>query len=219
MKIIPKPPYSLELVKELGELCIENANSFVEDAELLINVESYGHAMALSIFAIEETAKSCLCRLVIDGKMPLEKDWWGTFYSHQAKLSKSFELFTPLEWADAIADFILDAYNFLKGIPIVSEGVETLGSGQTFLENLRGLLQESSSSNKNILDLISEAYHKTRENLTQELDTRRKSGLYVGIDETRNTISPKNVTKSDAQRFLNLAKQRIKMIDELNIRG
>jgi len=219
MKIIPKPPYSLELVKELSGLCIENANGFVKDAELLIDAGSYGHSTALSIFAIEETAKSCLCRLAIDGKIPLEKAWWGAFYAHQAKLSKSFELFMPLEWADAIADFILNVYNSVKGKPIVSGEVETLDSGQKFLENFRGLLQESSSSNKNILDLISEAYHKTRENLTQELDTRRKSGLYVGIDETLNTISPKNVTKSDAQRFLKLAKQRIKMIGELNTRG
>lgn len=216
MKIFPEQPYSLELVKELNELCIENANRFVEDAELLIDAGSYGHAMTLSIFAIEETAKSCLCRLVIDGKMPLDKDWWDAFYSHQAKLSKSFELFMPLEWGQAIGDFILEVYDLLRGRPIESKNrVETLGSGQNFLENLKGLLEKSISSNRSILDVISEAYLETRENLTQELDIHRKSGLYVGIDETAKPISPKDVTKSDAQRFLNLARQRIQMIDEL----
>jgi len=40
-----------------GNLAYDNAKQFLQDAEMLITIESYGHAAALAIYAAEECAK------------------------------------------------------------------------------------------------------------------------------------------------------------------
>lgn len=213
MKIIKEP--SLEEIKKISELCIKNADQFVKDAELIFNNSSYGHAMSLSIFALEELGKASLCLLVINGKLQIDESWWQSFYSHQAKLTETFELFAPAEWGHAVADFIFDVYELFKGETAPRERVETLGSGQRFLENINRLIIESASSKRNFWEMLTKAYSKTKQEITQELDLSRQSGLYVGFDQRGEIVSPNYITREQAQKFLVLARQRMKMVTSI----
>lgn len=52
------------------KLSLENAERFIEDAKILIQNSSFGHALALSIFGDEEIAKSYVCWFVVNKLMP-----------------------------------------------------------------------------------------------------------------------------------------------------
>jgi len=55
-----KKPLSINTLNELIRLCLINAERFIEDAELLIEDDSYGHAFALAILAEEELVKASI---------------------------------------------------------------------------------------------------------------------------------------------------------------
>jgi len=63
-----------ENLKEGSILCLKNAKSLLEDAELLIKKKSYGHAKFLIISAIEETNKAFLLASPITNYQEIRKD-------------------------------------------------------------------------------------------------------------------------------------------------
>ena len=44
-------------------MCLENVEQYHKDAELLIAIRSYGHALALVVLSEEEFAKAIMCHL------------------------------------------------------------------------------------------------------------------------------------------------------------
>ena len=53
--------FSKEELKDAVELCIENAEQYIKDAELLIESSSFGHAYAFGSLAYEEQGKAAGC--------------------------------------------------------------------------------------------------------------------------------------------------------------
>lgn len=65
------PPMERREYPILAEASFENAASWLNDAQTLIDRKSFGHSVALSRFALEETAKGITCWYVSEDIWPL----------------------------------------------------------------------------------------------------------------------------------------------------
>jgi AbiV family abortive infection protein len=61
---------NITLFMELKDQCFKNAEQWINDARLLLDRESFGHANALFRFAREEIAKAFMCWLVVEELLP-----------------------------------------------------------------------------------------------------------------------------------------------------
>ncbi len=76
------------------ELSSRNARRFLNDAELLYSNRSYGHALALSILALEEHGRKIM--LIAAKRKVTETDrelWRMMFRNHGQKLAMTFRIF------------------------------------------------------------------------------------------------------------------------------
>jgi AbiV family abortive infection protein len=80
------------------ELCLNNATSLLEDAQLLANKGSYGHALFLVISAIEETSKAFIWS---GGRIEIWKD--KELYEDLVCHHQKYRLFVIMVFADAFA--------------------------------------------------------------------------------------------------------------------
>jgi len=62
----------LDLYAKASKLSLENAQRWINDAELLIGNSSFGHASALLRFAFEELAKAYVCWFTSEKMWPVE---------------------------------------------------------------------------------------------------------------------------------------------------
>lgn len=67
-------------------LCTENAFKLLEDAEILLKNGSYGHALGLSILAVEEYGKKIMLVAAKFGCKKVDRQFWKDFRSHEWKL-------------------------------------------------------------------------------------------------------------------------------------
>ncbi|MFB0514388.1 MAG: AbiV family abortive infection protein [Candidatus Bathyarchaeia archaeon] len=65
-------------------ICLENAQKLIEDAELLFEHESYGHATSLALIGIEEMAKALVLSEAYFSNRELEHVM-DVFYRHRVK--------------------------------------------------------------------------------------------------------------------------------------
>ena len=75
------------------QLCIENASSLIEDAELLYNHKRYPRAFSLAVLSIEELGKiPMLVRAACFEEDDSDKwtDFWKKFTDHEYKYVRSF---------------------------------------------------------------------------------------------------------------------------------
>ena len=77
------------VLKDAVELCVNNAERFINDAILLLDNGSYGHAFALAVLAEEEFAKGCAYYASSEGILPKDflKEVGRTRDSHIMKLA------------------------------------------------------------------------------------------------------------------------------------
>lgn len=70
------------------ELCSRNTRRFLKDAELLYSHRSYGHALALSVLALEEQGRKIMLLAVKKGATELNRELWRMmFRDHGQKLA------------------------------------------------------------------------------------------------------------------------------------
>jgi AbiV family abortive infection protein len=80
------PPMERSEYSVLAQASFENAASWLEDAQTLIDRKSFGHSVALSRFALEETAKGIACWYVSEDIWPLNNSITSdAFWNHSAK--------------------------------------------------------------------------------------------------------------------------------------
>jgi AbiV family abortive infection protein len=76
-------------------LCSRNARRFLKDAELLYSRRSYGHALALSVLALEEQGRKIMLVALKRNLIQMDKELWRMmFRDHGQKLAMSFNIFT-----------------------------------------------------------------------------------------------------------------------------
>ncbi|MCP8320733.1 MAG: AbiV family abortive infection protein [archaeon] len=82
------------------ELCIENSERFVQDAELIYKNKSYGHALSLAVLAMEEIGKTILFWRVGLGYESFDKKLWeDLFKKHKPKLKRALNQILALSIA------------------------------------------------------------------------------------------------------------------------
>ena len=59
-----------KLLKEAVKLCLDNAEQYHKDAEILVALRSYGHALALTVLGEEELSKAIIYYLRSEGLLP-----------------------------------------------------------------------------------------------------------------------------------------------------
>lgn len=97
---LSKNPDSLEEIQpdqlDMGiRLCSRNARRFLKDAELLCSNRSYGHALALSILALEEQGRKMMLVAIKRKVTEVNRELWRMmFRNHGQKLAMSLNIFT-----------------------------------------------------------------------------------------------------------------------------
>jgi len=74
-----------DLLLMVIRLSLENAERFLNDAVLLINNSSFGHAFALTVLALEETCKAVYCNWAINGFVTVDDDFFKNLRIHKTK--------------------------------------------------------------------------------------------------------------------------------------
>lgn len=111
----------INLYAQATKLSLENAEQWINDAELLIKNSSYGHANALLRFACEEIAKAYVCWLTSERIFPIEnRVVRDAFRKHPVKNQVIIALIYGLAWRGSYRwkepsdQKIIEAYNQLK---------------------------------------------------------------------------------------------------------
>jgi len=66
-------------------LSLENAEKFLDDAQILIKNSSYGHAYAFTVLALEEIGKAVYCNWTINGPLKVDDDFLKRLRDHKTK--------------------------------------------------------------------------------------------------------------------------------------
>lgn len=74
------------ILQQVITLSLENAETYLNDAELLINNSSFGHAIALTILALEEVGKAIYCNWAKNGFVKVNDDFFKGLKTHKTKL-------------------------------------------------------------------------------------------------------------------------------------
>lgn len=74
-----------DILQQVTTLSLENAETFLSDAELLINNSSFGHAIALIILALEEVGKAIYCNWAKNGFIKVDNDFLKGLKTHKTK--------------------------------------------------------------------------------------------------------------------------------------
>ncbi|MEM2971085.1 MAG: AbiV family abortive infection protein [Candidatus Bathyarchaeia archaeon] len=183
-----------EILERAMNLCLENVERYIKDAELLITNSSYGHAYSLLILAEEELTKATIYYLGALGVIE-PKFFKKVLLKHSSK-----------HWLQA-------------GIHV---GIRL--SIETFLEELGDFLLTGKSEKKAISKMLSlkkleEAVVKAPEKEAaliveaMEKERKRLKGFYVDVDLDRKSVwSPKSISKKDAENYLSTVKSRYSII-------
>ncbi|MET7776889.1 AbiV family abortive infection protein [Streptomyces mirabilis] len=83
-KSLPSPDDLVTLI----QASIRNADSLLQDAQTLYDLDRYPRAHALAVLALEELGKANLCIAALIPPFPdFEKDFWDSWVAHSKKLT------------------------------------------------------------------------------------------------------------------------------------
>lgn len=199
--------FSKEELKDAVELCLENAEQYIRDAELLIESSSFGHAYAFGVLAYEELGKAvgCIFRVL--------------FYMHVNK-----DVLDKKKWRNRAQNPLMNhvkKQKIMKVIDTLIEVLHPLFSAEEFeisKEDEKDIPKYFSDSPDRCIEVIQSAsfymgeFKADLEDLLEECDRTAKEftledekwrGLYVDYNyKDGKFISPKTVGKDDAIGFL-----------------
>jgi len=161
-------------------ICIENAEKWMKEAEILAEKGSYGHASALLIHGIEALAQAWICFTLARGSSSMdEKSVKDFFRKHDVKL-----------------DF------FVANILIHDVGKEFLlnhfKKEDMVKFNILPLI--------NYFDSVKDMVDNKRKNYPKELMEKRNCGIYVDYDyENEKFLSPQDISKEEYLKLKNEA--------------
>jgi len=153
-------------------ISFENADKWMQEAELLYKLESYGHACAIIVHAIEALAQAIYCYGVLRGVVDEQsKEFKDVFFKHGRKIS------------------VLT--NVLATDKIVRTRLPELSNGKSPFEFILEL-----GKNNIFLREVENLVNKNRETHFRDIMELRNNGIYVNFDQdTREFSSPNNISK------------------------
>ena len=190
------------LRKALG-LCVDNAEQFIKDAEILIENSSYGHAFALSVLAEEEIAKAWIYHICAEGVIGVEGTWKRDIRDH--RLKQGFGLLLGL------------IYKIIGLLREIKESVDK-EAGDNSRKAKRIALKKMKDFKEQMLESATHQRGEFHELLKwfKTLQDEKEKALYIDIDFRENTFtSPKKFEKRDVKKYLEQVEERLEITREM----
>jgi len=155
-------------------VCLDNAEAWIKEAELVSKNSSYGHACALLFHGLESLVQAAVCYGVARDQLTIESpDFKKAFTEHKRKL----ELVLNTLVTGEIMDQILPKITKNKG----------------FFEVIQELI------NQNLyLDEIEKVVEKRKVSFVKNIMRLRNEGIYVNFDNNQlKFTSPMDIKRKD----------------------
>lgn len=169
------------ILQQVIRMSLENAERFLNDATLLINNSSYGHAFALTILALEEIGKATYCNWAKNGFIRIDNDFLKRLKSHKTKQRVIKEIVK---------------------LAILKTEVDNHGKSK----KRRKAPIASESELNYILTKLESSQFKSVETFYGELEKMKQLALYVDISEDGIPSDPNFVTKDACDKYLHFVK-------------
>lgn len=180
-------------LKEAVILCLENAEQYYQDAEILVAIRSYGHAFALTVLGEEEFGKAMIYYLFSQNLFP--KDL----------LSEPFKSYLKKgQYGTLGKQYLAMGYALISGLDeLVKDIVESIEMTRT-RKKLETTIRGQNAS---------KLAEKIRIGLDQfqKLQNKKESGLFVDFDVMNEISSPNLFKKSEVKEYLHQAKNRLEL--------
>lgn len=196
---------SEKLVKEAVKLCMDNAEQYHKDAELLIDNRSYGHAFALAVLGEEELAKAMMYRLCSEGLLPEHYELYL-----RKRLDKHLH---KQAWAGSLG-LVYIITELIQSIrkSIEEQAEEDFGKRKKIVK--QKLKEAADDIREQGISKRGEMYELLERFATLQED--KNKGLYVDFDfEKKELTSPKSLKKDEVEKYLSQVKSRFEFVKPL----
>ena len=201
-----------EELKNCAEHAVRNSHQYIEDAKVLAQKKSYGHAYALLVLSVEEAVKALACKERMEGRLDEEK-FKEFFISHKPK--QKFVFRDLIEEVDALA--IMFYTPFLS-----KETKRLIKRKQNEIKHEDGIIPTFSEIIKpeieGILKQKDEILEQMR-SLHEEMQERKEVGLYIDFTPERKVISPDVIDKEETEKLLEYVKYLYAIVHDTIIEG
>lgn len=191
-----KNPYTTDKLGEIVSLCLRNSEQFINDAKELMKSGSYGHAVALLVFSIEESGKALMLFISKQTKKAVSP---RHVKSHLKKIRANAT-------CDLLRDIVLPVYE--ENFPKVLETVEKCGTDDIQLIADELYAHYSKLLRRRLDTLLSEGNGVMLKELEEKrdyysrLEDYRIDGLYVDVKDDGSISSPFRFDESGAEELL-----------------
>ena len=195
---------SVNTLNELIRLCLQNAERFIKDAELLIDDDSYDHALALTILADEELAKLSIYHV---GSLGLIKIYYNGKYvyiygekinikNHKQKQSFQSVLYL-FNWC--LEPLFEELFEIKKNYKEDIEKDTFIEIMNRHTERILRSTEEGTPEEKEV---------KRQMDRFNTLEKIKQSALYVDIKDGKTT-SPQSITQNMVIDYISEVKRRL----------
>ena len=179
------------LIKEYVKACLENVEQFHKDAELLIAIRSYGHALALVALSEEEFAKAIMCHLWSEGVLSELFDFRKEGYTEFCQSQRPVGL-------------------------AISHNIVNLGEEirKTFEGRARRRTHDKTTPPQPMQE-VTQVVREIRNDLGlyQRLQEDKERGFYVTLDfDNQELRVPTSTNKNAVEEYLHQAKSRFEFV-------
>lgn len=164
-----------EMFREYTIKCFDNARQFIQDAELLINHQSYGHAYALLILGFEEWAKAMSGFIIHSGGVDApDNESRSIWRDHLVKQHFGYIFVFGILVEIIARESSLKADYDKLGLELKSGKIDE----KTFEERLRNLFQKDPSPAAKDIVKLQKLFDKLNKK-PNLIDVQKQAGIYV----------------------------------------
>jgi len=193
---------SEKILREAVKLCLDNAEQYIKDAEILVKNLSYGHAFALSVLAEEEVAKAWMYYLCVEGVLGVHGDWRKDVLKHRVKQSLAFMLTLIYKVGELIYE--------------IQESVEKMAEANS-KKAKEIVLKKMENFQEQMVESVTYQRGEFHESLKwfKRMQEEKEKALYVDVDiERKRLSSPEMFNKSEVRKYLSQVEKRLEMTKE-----
>jgi len=191
-----------KILTEAVKLCLDNAEQYIKDAEVLVKNSSYGHAFALSVLAEEETAKAWMYYLCVQGILGVHGDWRKDIRKHRFKQKLAFMLTLMYKVGELIYE--------------IQESVEKMAEANSNKAK-EIVLKKMKNFQERMVKSVTYQRGEFHESLKwfKGMQEEKEKALYVDLNiERKRLSSPKMFNKSEVRKYLSQVEKRLEMTKE-----
>ncbi len=186
-----------EALRNCAERAVRNAYQYIKDAKVLARNKSYGHAYALLVLSVEETAKAFACKERVEGRLDGE-ELKKFFISHESK--QRFVFRDLIEEVNALTIMFYEPFLSKEAKGLIKRKqreVKRVDGVLDYSDFIKPEIVEISKQKDEILEQM-RRLHKTMQN-------RKEIGLYVDFTSENKVISPEVIDKEETEMLLEYA--------------